>query len=172
MKNLIFGLYIMGLTNLSYSQNLVSVVDGTGVHKRSISSINVNYLDKVQSINTSKQIKTLEIIASKYDITKNVKFNGSKKPFKVKFKGLFGSITATYNPKGKILNTIEEFKNVALPKYVMKSISEQYPQASILATSYFVSYNNEIGVTKQYIVKIKKGKKIKNLKFDNDGIKA
>ena len=169
MKNLIIGLFVLGLTSLSYSQELYSNADLAELEDRSISYVNSNYMNKVQNVRTSGQIKSLEVLISRYDITKSRKFDGKAKPFKVKFYSPKGSIVATYDSKGKILTSLEKFKDIALPKHVLQSISKAYPKAKILSNTYMVSYSSETGAKMNYKVKIRKGDLRKIMKIDADG---
>ena len=169
MKNLLIGLCIIGLTNLSYSQELYSKVDPTEHGDRSISYVNSNYINKVQSVTISKQVKLLEELVSRFDITNNRKFDGRKASFKVRFNGRTGYIIASFNNKGEILKSTEKFKDIRLPIHVLQSISRAYPNASILSTTYTVSYNSESGAKMNYSVKIRKGNLRKRIKIDSNG---
>jgi len=169
MKNLLIGLFIIGLTSLSYSQNLYSEVEKGALEDNTRSSININYLTKVQNVKTSVNVKLFEDIVSRHDITTSLKFDRRVKPFKVKFITSNGSIIATYDQNGKILTSLEKFKNVDLPLHILKSISKEYPNASILSNTYLVSYKSNNDIIKRYTVKIKKDNVKKNLRIDSEG---
>ena len=177
MKNLLIGLVILGLTNLTYSQSpLLSEVEETETtysattpEFRTISLLNIPYLNTVQNLKKPNNIRQLELTAFKYKINKNHKFNNDSQPLIIMFKWYKNYIIARYDKNGKILSTFEEFKDFDLPEHISKSISLDYPNWSIIANQYRLSYSSKSGVKMHYKIKIKKGNLKKNIKIDSDG---
>jgi len=178
MKNLLVGLCILGLTNLSYSQNLVSMVEATGDIEteyrtiplsKTISLLNIPYLHKIQNEIKPSNIRQLELTAFKYKINNSRKFNNNSQPIIVKFKWSKNYIIARYDKNGKILSTYEEFKDFEIPEHILKSISLAYPNWSIIANLYQLSYNSKSGAQMRYKIKIRKDNLKKNIKIDSDG---
>jgi hypothetical protein len=66
-----------------------------------------------------------------------------------------GSLSATYNDKGKLIRVVEEYKNVRLPNEVIYTIYSTYPT---LHRKRQILYTQEEGdvLKKQYNLKIKK----------------
>lgn len=67
-----------------------------------------------------------------------------------------GSLTATYNEKGKLVRVVENFKNVKLPNDVIYSIYRTYPGYSIVNDSFLYTQEDGDIIKKQYNIKIKK----------------
>jgi hypothetical protein len=74
-----------------------------------------------------------------------------------------GSLTATYNEKGKLVRVVENFKNVRLPSEVIYSIYRTYPGYSIVNDSFLYTQEDGDVIKKQYNVKIKKDKEVVKL---------
>jgi hypothetical protein len=175
MKNLLIGLCILGLTNLNYSQNLVSELEATGGIEakyssiplsRTVSLLNIPYLHKVQNKIKPSNIRQLELMAFKYNIKKIFKPSSKLQKLVIKFIWSKNYIIVKYDQDGKILSTYEEFKDFELPKYVLKSISLDYPNWSIASKMYQVHYSSKSGIKMKYIVKIRKGNLRKRIKID------
>ncbi|MFH6970712.1 hypothetical protein [Flavobacterium petrolei] len=74
-----------------------------------------------------------------------------------------GSLTATYNEKGKLVRVVENFKNVRLPSEVIYSIYRTYPGWSIVNDSFLYTQEDGDVIKKQYNIKIKKDKEVVKL---------
>ena len=169
MKNLVFGLLFLGLTTLSYSQESNIVLEAV-----TIKPLNLSYLKKVQNKNTPVFVKKLENEAARYDITESPLFEKEFEAYEVVFRtkkkdGASGQITATYDSKGKIIKSIERYKNVLLPKVVRNAILTRYPTWTIYKDVYLVSFKNNKKAKKIFRVQIRKNGKRKNLKLDYFG---
>ena len=179
MKNLAIGLFVIGLTTLGFSQEKYSVIDGIKLRDVIISqtsdnevfktNINYSYLEKVQDISTSEQVKELESVASRFNVMELPQFDGHDESFKIIFRAAKGYIIASYDKNGKILTTNEHYKDIKLPKNMSKSIATQYPQSGVLKVVHTVSYTDQKDVTKNYRVQIMNNNSKKNLKFTSKG---
>jgi len=187
MKNLVIGLLVIGLTSLGYSQNSKielaelerednnSIALNRGTTATSINkdvaatSLNVSYLNEVKEETMSKHIKSLEDRVSKWDVMESPGFDGRSQSFKVIFKATKGSIIATYDNNGKVLTTLERFKDIKLPRPVIISVLKKYPNWTFWKNSYFVSYHSDKGAQKVYRVQVRKDNMKKSLKIDSDG---
>lgn len=168
MKNLVIGLFVLGLTSLGFSQNTIGENEEVQLEDVEISDINFNYLDKVQDIALPVEVIFLEKEASIFDVKGLNEFDGRKKFFKVKFKGSKGYIIADYDWNGKIIKAKERYKDIALPKNLIKSVLRQYPKSSFLKVAYSVDYEDQKTVDRTFKIQImNKGKK-RNLKIDPD----
>lgn len=74
-----------------------------------------------------------------------------------------GSLTATYDEKGKLVRVVENFKNVKLPSEVIYSIYRTYPGYSIVNDRFLYTQEEGDIINKQYNVKIKKDKEVVHL---------
>ncbi len=169
MKNLVIGLFVLGLTSLGFSQNTNSEVEEVQLEGVVVSNVNLNYLEKVQDKTLSDHVIFLENEASVFDVKGLVEFDGRKESFQVLFKGSHGYIIADYDSNGKILKTSERYKDVKLPKNTIKSVLRQYPNSNFLKVVYTVDYDDQKNVEKTYKIRIMNDGRKRNLKISSGG---
>lgn len=80
-----------------------------------------------------------------------------------------GTLTATYNDKGKLIRVVENYKDVKVPSEVMYSIYKTYPGWAVVNDKYVYSQQDGDIIKKQYNCKIKKGDQTKNLLVHANG---
>lgn len=167
MKNLLIGLLVIGFTSLTFAQqNGIASVE---LEEVNISPLNLSYLNKVQDATTPLKARELENVASRYDITEADIFDRQFEAYEVVFKEGTGSIIATYDQNGKILSSLERFKDVALPPLVRISAVQNFPGWTITQDNYLVSYYHDKDVSKIYKLKLRKDNKRKGVKMDIHG---
>ena len=160
MKKLVLGLLIFGLTTQLYSQ----VIELSEVEI----SVNYKYLDAVDADITAKPVKLLEDNALNYETNKDDLYNDEYDTYKVSFHIPDGKVVAAYKD-GKILRTIEKYKNVRLPLEVLQAVAKRFPNWAVVEDVYLVNYHCDKGITKQYKIKIQNEDKVVNLKTDEKG---
>ena len=161
MKNLILGLFIFGLTTQVYSQ----VIELSEVNV----SVNYKYLDAVSADDTAVPVKVLTEKVLNYE-TKADLYDDEYGTYRVSFYIPDGKIVAAYDKEGKILRTIEKYKNVRLPKEVLEAVAEKYPKWAVVEDVYEVKYHCDKGfVKKQYKIKLQNEDKIVSIKTDANG---
>ena len=165
MKKLVIGLFVLGLTSLGFSQNKNGEVKEVKLKDVVLTNVNFSYLEKVQDKDMSDHIILLQNEAAGFDVSVTSEFDGHDEPFKIVFRGLKGYIIATYDNTGKILTTTEQYKDIKLPIYIMKSVLHQYPNSRLLKVVYDVNYNNQKEVEKTYKIQIINNHKKRNLKI-------
>ena len=169
MKNLVIGIFVLGLTSLGFSQNTNSdIEEEVQLEGVVISNANLNYLEEVQDTGLSDNVISLEKEASVFDVQSLRDFDGRKAPYQVKFVATKGFIIADYDHNGKIIKTSERFRNINLPKDLIKSVLKQYPQSSFIKVVYMVDYDAQKDVQKTYRIKILDEGKKRNLKISSD----
>ncbi|NNL16691.1 MAG: nicotinate-nucleotide adenylyltransferase [Flavobacteriaceae bacterium] len=162
MKKLVLGLLFFGLTTQIYSQTIeLSEVDV---------SLNYQYLDAINADEAAVPVKVLIDQAVNYNPNKNDLFDDEFDSYRVSFHIPEGKIVAAYDKDGKIIKTIEKYKNVRLPLIVLESVAEKYPQWAVVEDVYEVNYHCNKGVVKkQYKIKLKNEDKIVTIKTDAEG---
>ncbi|MBT8394085.1 MAG: nicotinate-nucleotide adenylyltransferase [Bacteroidia bacterium] len=162
MKKLVLGLLFFGLTTQIYSQAIeLSEVDV---------SLNYQYLDAVNADEAAVPVKVLTEQAGKYNPNKNDLFDDEFDTYRVSFHIPEGKIVAAYDKNGKIIKTIEKYKNVRLPLVVLESVAENYPNWAVVEDVYEVNYHCTKGVIKkQYKIKLKNKDKTVTIKTDAEG---
>ncbi|MDE1205923.1 hypothetical protein [Tenacibaculum larymnensis] len=173
MKKFVFGLLFLGLTSLVHSQSN-GIAKNIILEPVTIKPLNLSYLNEVQHKDTPELVKNLENEAARYDITEDPIFDREFEAYEVIFRtkkegGTTGLITATYDSNGKIMSSIERYKNILLPKVVRTAILNKYPGWIIHKDVYLVTYRNNSKSKKVFKVQIRKDGKRKNLKLDYDG---
>ena len=161
MKKLVLGLLIFGLTTQLYSQ----VIELSEVEI----SVNYKYLDAVDSDITAKPVKLLEENALNFETNKDDLYDDEYDNYKVSFHIPDGKVVAAYDKDGKILRTIEKYKNVRLPLEVLQAVATRFPNWAVVENVYLVNYHCDKGVKKQYKIKIKNEDKVVNIKTDEKG---
>ena len=167
MKNLVIGIFVLGLTSLGFSQNTNGEEEEVQLERIEISGTNLNYIAEVQDMELSDNVISLENEASVFNVQSLRDFDGRKAPYKVKFKGSKGFIIADYDRNGRIIKTAERYTNINLPKSLIRSVLKQYPQSSFLKVVYTVDYEALKDVEKTYRIKIMKDGKKRNLKISS-----
>jgi hypothetical protein len=155
MKKVTFGMLVLGLTTLGFSQESAEAIHPVELNNVTVSPANENYLYSVRDENTFSVVRVLQEKAAGYDVTKNAKFdNKMKDSFEVVFKATNGSIKALYNRDGKIISARENFKDVVLPMEVRKRAFERNEGWKMSGNQYVSLYSNDDLTTKVYKIKL------------------
>jgi hypothetical protein len=166
MKKLMLGLLVFGFaTQLMFSQE-VKPIELSEVNV----SVNYKYLDAIDSKEVAVPVKMLEEKVAYYNLKESDLYSDEYDTYQVSFFIPEGRIVAAYDSDGKILRTIERFKNIQLPRSVIVSVSKNYPKWKIVEDVYKVDYYGKSGIAKkQYKIKLKKRDKKMIVKVDEDG---
>lgn len=169
MKNFIIGLLVLGLTNLSVAQNK-SISQSELLPEVTIVPRNLTYISKVVDDNAPLKVKKLERTVARYDVTEHPDFELEDiQAFEVIFQESNARVIATYDEAGKILKSFEKFKNIALPKNIVKQIMMKYPGWHFESDTYLVRYFQGKEAKKYYTVKLLKDDNRIKLKIDPSG---
>lgn len=166
MKKLLLGLLALGLTTQFYAQ----VVNDGMLPEVEVRAVNYKYLNSVDNTEAPVPAKLLEDMAAKFDVKSSEFYEDGSDFYRVYFYIPDGTIVAAYDRDGKILYTIEKFKNVALPNSVATSIAERFPGWKVEKDVYRVNYTAKEGAEKTYKVVLKNGKKTIRIKMDDQGV--
>lgn len=163
MKKSAIIILLLALSSQVYSQivKLPEVV---------ITAVNYKYLNAVDSAENSLTVQMLEEKVAMFDLKGYELYNDEYDTHYVTFYIPDGKILAAYDKNGKLIRTIERFKNVKLPKKVQNAIAERFPNWSMISDVYKVSFhkNNDVA-KKQYKVRLENGDKKMKVKLDEDG---
>jgi len=166
MKKLMLGLFVFGLATQFMFSQVVKPVELSEVNV----AVNYKYLDAIDSKEVAVSVKTLEEQVAYFDLKESDLYNDEYNTYKVSFYIPEGKIVAAYDSDGKILRTIERFKNIKLPRSVVVSVSKNYPKWKIVEDAYKVDYFGNTGIAKkQYKIKLKNRDKKMTIKVDEDG---
>lgn len=170
MKKLLFGAFALGLTSLCFSQETQGGIEAVSLEGVTISPVlNSSYRNLAYHGVISDNVKNLEHEAARFDVTTTPDFDGRMEAFDVIFRQTNGRIVAVYGKDGKIISTIEKFKNIALPPAVRNSAYMAYPEFVCSRNYYLVNFRGENDINKVYHLQMKKDNKKINLRMDMDG---
>jgi len=163
MKKSLLALSIIGLI----SQGLFSqVVQLSEVHI----TANYKYLDAVSSKEVAVPVKMLEEKVGYYNLKKSDLYSDEYETYTISFYIPEGKVVAAYDSDGKILRTIEKFKDIDLPSDVISSLEQRFPNWTIKSNVYRVSYFTKSGnVNKVYKIELENGDQTIFTKIDDKG---
>lgn len=166
MKKLVLGLLALGLTTQFYAQ----VISDGVLPEVEVHATNYKYLNSVDNSEVAVSVQLLQNIVAKFDIKSSENYVEGDYTYRVQFYIPDGKIFADYDRNGKILYTIEKFKNVALQDDVASSVAERFPGWEIATDVYLVKYSAKSGAHKQYKIVLENGKKTIRVKVDEEGV--
>jgi len=170
MKNIVLSLLVFGLTFQSFAQ----VVNDEKLPEVVVNFVNYKYIGNVgtEDGDVSQGVELLEREVANYNIKKTdlwQLYQDEYELYNVTFYIPDGKIVAAYDKNGKIIRTIEKYKNVKLPSPVLKSVTKKYPGWSISNDVYKVIYHHENGVSKSYKLILEEGNNKIRVKTDENG---
>jgi hypothetical protein len=165
MKKVILGLLALGLTIPAFTQD-VKVEELSEVIIR---PMNFKYLNATDSREAAIPVKMLERAVASYDVTEADFYRDDFDFYTVSFYIPAGKIVAEYDADGKIIRTIERFKDVALPNEVRTALLERFPNWTVSKDIYRVTYSDEKGAKKIYKLVLVNGDEKMRVKIDHIG---
>ena len=170
MKTCILGLMLLGVTNLTFSQNEVAV---NAVNSKiempnltTTTNATVPYINGLVTNEVSKRITAFQNEVSKYDITTNAIYTSKKNAtYTVVFKEANNVITNVYNQDGEAIRSIQKFEDIRLPNTINAKILKNYPNWFIKGVNCTIKSDNTKDATATYKVKISNGTKSKTIKI-------
>jgi hypothetical protein len=171
MKSLIIILLFLGLCAPSYSQDQKKDTVQGKIKVIELPPVVIKRVGKDFSVylpdnNPDQTVRTIEEKFIAYDLGKD--YEGSEEYLLV-MSTKKGTLSATYNDKGKLVRVVEEYKNVKLPSEVIYSIYRTYPGWAIVNDQFLYTQREGDVTKKQYNVKIKKDNETVKLIVRPDG---
>ena len=166
MKDLMLVLAFLGSLGIAEGQGLdndTAKSDNEAVQEE------LDYLRKVQSPITPKAVKEYQVMAVHYDVAKSDIFDGRDDLFLVVFRTQKGTIEASYDWRGEMVESIEKFRNLALPLEIMRTGLKDYSGWRVIGTNYYVYYVKDRRTKIVYTIQISDGSKKKKVRLDSEG---
>lgn len=116
--------------------------------------------------NPDTNVRQLQDYFIAYDLGKD--FEGYDN-YLVIMKNAKGTLTATYDNRGKLVRVVEKYENVRLPADVIYSVIKAFPDWGIVDDKYMYTQTDGDVLQKHYKVKIKKGRETKKLLVTPNG---
>ena len=105
-----------------------------------------------------------------YDLKSSDLYSDEYATYNVSFYIPDGKILAAYAKDGKLLRTIEKYKDIKLPKDIRMAIAERFPNWTVVSDVYRVNYHYLNEVTKKlYEVRLENGGKKIKVKLNEKG---
>ncbi len=165
MKKVILGLLALGLAIPAFTQD-VKVEELSEVVIR---PMNFKYLNAIDSREAAVPVRMLERMVASYDVTEAEFYREDFDFYTVSFFIPDGKIVAEYDAEGKVIRTIEKFKDVALPDGVKTALLERFPNWTVSKDVYRVTYTDDNGAKKIYKLLLVNGDKKMRVKIDHIG---
>lgn len=166
MKKLLFTLlFVVGI----YFQALAQEPVVEQLSEIKIVAADYKYLDQANSEEVSVPVKMLREKVASYNVKDSPFYRDDYELYSISFYIPEGKILAAYDKDGKLLRTIERFKDVTLPQDVSQAVVKRFPKWTISKDIYRVSYHNEKGVDKKYKLRLENGEERLWVKVDDKG---
>ncbi|NJB70397.1 hypothetical protein GGR42_000859 [Saonia flava] len=165
MKKILFGLLVVGLTTQAFSQ----VIKTEELSEVVVMATNYKYLSDVDSKEAPVDAKLLERMVASFDVKDSEFYQDEYDLYNVTFFIPDGKILAAYDKDGKVLRTVEKFKDINVPEVVRNSVYKRFPGWMISKDVYLVNYHQEKGANRRYKLKLVNGDKTLRVKTDEDG---
>lgn len=160
-KVLLLSSLLLGLAVQSIAQEVLPEVV--------VKAVRYKYLNAVDQKDVAQPVKMLQRQAAEYDVKSADFYQEDYDYYSVSFFIPEGEILAAYDKDGKMLSTVEKYKNIALPKAVSQAVYERYPQWNIAKDVYMVNYYGDEGARKVYKMVLQKGDKRIRIKTNEKG---
>ena len=127
------------------------------------------YLRRIQTPLTPKTVRDYQIMAVEYDVAQSDLFDGRDALFLVVFRTQKGTIEAFYDRRGEMVESIERFRNLALPIEIMRTGLKDYAGWRVIGTNYYVYYVKDRRMRIIYTIQVSDGNKKKKIHLDGEG---
>jgi hypothetical protein len=166
MKKLVFGLLAMGMAMPVFSQ----VIKTEELSEVTVTATNYKYLNNVANEEPAAiPVELLERKAAAFDPRSSEYYQDDFDLYNISFFIPEGKVLAAYDSNGKILRTIERYKDINLPSAVKKAILERFPKWKMTKNIYVVNYRDAEGAKKKYTITLENGKETLKVKTDENG---
>lgn len=154
------GAFTTALTLQAFTQDLPEVTVYGLRHK---------YLSAVDNKELARPVKMLERRAAEFDVKSSDYYEEEYDTYFISFYIPDGEILATYDKDGKLLSTVEKYKNVALPQTIAQAVVKRFPNWTIPKDVYLVNYNEQSGSKKVYKITLENADKRLKIKVNDKG---
>lgn len=153
---------LLGIAAGVYAQNTLPEIV--------VRAVRYKYLSAVTKDEVSQPVKRLQRQAAEYNVKNTDYYEEDNDVYFVSFYIPEGQILASYDKEGKLISTVEKYKDIELPKKISMAIGKRYPNWSINKDVYFVNYHQtDTEVKKYYKLTLRNGDKRLQVKLDAEG---
>ncbi|MEY8022009.1 hypothetical protein AB8P51_14315 [Muriicola sp. SD30] len=166
MKTLCISIVAAFLCCNAFSQELYRAPSTVDLKLITVRPLNISYVNSVVDERMPEAVTKLENKAARYNILENPVYDGNFEAYEVIFSQNNGTIIATYDQHGKIIQTSERFKDITLPEFIRNRIHSENPGWTIHSDLYMVSYYGNKEVKKVCKIQLRKDGQRKNLRIE------
>lgn len=153
---------LMGIVTSTFSQNTLPEII--------VRAVRYKYLSAVTKQEVSQPVRMLQRQAAEYNVKSTDYYEEDNDVYFVSFYIPEGQILASYDKEGKLLSTVEKYKNIELPKVIAEAVGKRYPNWSINKDVYFVNYHEtNTEVKKYYKLTLRNGDRRMQVKVNAEG---
>lgn len=153
---------LMGIVTSTFSQNTLPEII--------VRAVRYKYLSAVTKQEVSQPVRMLQRQAAEYNVKSADYYEEDNDVYFVSFYIPEGQILASYDKEGKLLSTVEKYKNIELPKVIAEAVGKRYPNWSINKDVYFVNYHEtNTEVKKYYKLTLRNGDRRMQVKVNAEG---
>lgn len=160
-KLLLHAAFLLGLVLPGQTQETLPEV--------TVRALRYKYLNAVNQKDLAQSVKMLERQAAEYDVKKSPYYDDESDKYFISFNIPEGAILATYDSSGKLLRTVENYRNISLPRVVTQAVMERFPRWKIPQDTYLVNYYEESGARKVYKLTLENGNKRMRVRLNENG---
>ncbi len=164
MKSLIVFLLFFGFVISSYSQKKPQKEEGKidviNLPEIVIKKAGADFSVYIPDKNPDGNVKRVQEKFIAYDLGKD---NEDYDEYLLVMQIKKGTLSATYDEKGKLIRVVENYKNVVLPSQVIYSVYKKFPGWTIVNDKFLYTQEEGDIIKKQYNLKIKKNKEVRKL---------
>jgi hypothetical protein len=159
MKNLIIFVALLASCGFAEAQDLDIRSKGASIP----------YLRQIQNPIAPEAVREYQIMAVQYNVARSDLFDGRDALFLVVFRTQKGAIEASYDWTGELVQSIERFRNIALPHKILRSGMRPYSGWRVVGTNYYVYYLKNRKTRIIYSIRIADGNRKKKILLDHNG---
>ncbi|MDR3714217.1 MAG: nicotinate-nucleotide adenylyltransferase [Puia sp.] len=158
---LLLSAFTVGGLFQSVAQGILPVV--------TVTAVNYKFLKSVDNKDVAQPVKLVQLRAAAFDVKNSDFYEDDYDDYYISFIIPEGSVLAAYDKDGKLLRTIEKFKNIAIPSAVRESVAKRFPGWSIAKDVYLVNYEDSKESKKVYKLLLENGDQRLRVKTDGNG---
>lgn len=166
MRTPIISVVTVLFCSITFSQNMYRAPSTVDLKLITVRPLNISYVQSVVDERMPEVVTKMENKAARYNITENPIYDGNFEAYEVIFSQNNGTIIATYDQNGKIIQSSERFKNITLPSFIRNKIHAEHPGWIIHSDLYLVSYYGNMEVKKVCKIQLRKDGQRRNLKIE------
>ena len=164
MRKLVLSLLVLGFATQLYAQDIKT----EQIKEIVISAVNYKYLNAVDNSNVAIPVQRLQNAVAMFDLKNSDFYEDEYDLYRVRFYIPEGQILAAYNSEGRLLRTVERFKDIALPNEVASAVFDRFPGWEITNDVYLVRFTED-EAKRVYKLTLKNGNKTMRVKIDPYG---